>query len=317
MASITGTAWDNNNRFNLDKLLAMDPLELSKLNDLYPEYLRYHGPKFTREIWNQCLETFFLKAHLFDKEKSNGKIFGWLNIVILNEFRRILSESKKKRVLPQVFFEDVFSSNSPTSAFNEKIPEEANTSLIDEFDFDEMIDHPNGIPHKMDELIKKYAEDDELQAIELYIRGAKVTAEEKALVIRFKNRVLRRIYRPEQLAELRKSKKHLSNSKSNIGQRSRMKTYRSDYKKMTKEERLERRLKLKAERREANIKKWKETLSPKDYQEKLRQLEYYDKVQEEHNKKNVEIQRKIREKVEAEKEKLRTELLNKNKTKDE
>jgi hypothetical protein len=305
------SALDHNNQFDIDKLLAMDPLELSKLNKLFPEYVRRYGPSFTNDCWNECLEVFFLKAHLFDKEKAGGKFFGFFNTLVYHEFVRYITYAKKrKRKIEYVYYEDTFSTQSSVSAEKENLPQESNKALVVEFDFDAAVDNPDGEPNKMDELIKKYAYSDEKEPLELYIRGAQITKEERALVIRFKNRVLRRIYRPEQLAELRKSKKHLSKNKRDVQNRvgKRNAAYGSEYKKMTKEERLELRLKKRAQRREENLKKFKETLSPKDYAEKVRQLEYYDMVREEANKKNIETQRKIRDKAVKEKAELRESI---------
>jgi len=312
MASITGTKFDNNLKFDTKKLLAMDPMELEKLNGLYQEYLRYHGPLFTKEIWSECLETFFLKADKYDDEKSNGKFFAWFNVLCLNEFRRVLNSKKRKRKIDVVFYDDVFSSSSPVTTSNESLPSESNAALIDEFDFDSIIDNPDGEPNKLDVLIKKYAWPDEKEPLELYRRGAQTTKEERALVIRFKNRVLRRIYNTQELAALRKSGKHLNKSRKSIGVRARIKedksTYGSAYKKMTPEQRLELRIKKRDARREKKLKEYKEKLSPKEYAEKIRQMEYYEKVRDEQNKKNIETQRKIREKVAKEKAELRKSI---------
>jgi len=304
---------DFNNMFDIPALLSMDRKELEKLNDLFPHYQRRYFPSFNMETWNRCLEIFFLKAHLYDDKKSGGKFFGWFSKIVFNEFlRSVTYDKKRKRKIEYIYYEDTFSSSSSISTSNQNLPEEANKAFMDEpFDFDAAIDFPDGEPNKLEELIKKYAEDDELIALELYIRGAKTTTQEKALVIKFKNRVKRHIYTKEKLDELKKSKECLSTLKKDIDNRARSKRdYDSTYKNLTPEERLERRLKKKAERRIERLSKFQETLSPKDYAEKLRQLEYYDKVQEEQNQKNIENSRIVRAKKKAEKIKLRNDILN-------
>lgn len=299
VSNIIGTKNDNNNKFNIDKLIAMDPIELSKLIKLYPEYQRYYGPLFTEDIWSHCLETFYLKAHLFDKEKSGNKLFGWFNTLVYHVFLYQIKRNKSKKQVDLDFVDDYFGLKYDDS-FQNIASEEFNLGIIDgETDED----------NRLNELIEKYASEKEKIPIKLFLAGVKTTKEETDLVYRFKKRVMSRIYTKEQLAEFKKKKKGLLKNKNAVRRRETRRNYIAG---LPKEERERIRIEKKNARRQKVLDELQRKGDIKGYKEMIKRFNRSDsQSMKKHNEqRSKELKKKQKEKL-KEQERLRKEILKK------
>lgn len=306
-SKIAGTSNDNNNKFDINKLIALDRNELNKLNDLYGEYRRFHGPKFTPEVWNKCLEEIVSKLRYFDK-KYEKKPFGWINIVIYHQFIKELKfpETEIVKHKPVDKLEDMFQTND-----NESIAfiELSDIDVIDSCFPSERNLTPS---EKLEHLVNIHCTKKEKLAYELLVKGALITDEERIHIRNIKQKIRKIIYSNEELAEMKKKKAFRQIDRKSIKGREKFIEWAQERAAHTEEERKEIRIKRRNEKRIKMLEELKKS-DPKKYKEKLKQIERYEKNAKEKPTYAIEKQKEFREKKKKLKESIRKDILNNNK----
>lgn len=304
--NISGTTNDNNNRFDIDKLMALDRNELNKLNDLYGEYRRFHGPKFTPEIWNKCLEAIVTRFKYFDKKYAK-KPFGWINTIIYHQFIKEIkypeSEIIKHKEVDK--FEDLFQSND-----NEPI---IFIGLIEDDVIDEAFPDERKLSRSelLENLVSTHCTKEEQIIFKLYIKGAYLQKEERLIINNIKHKLRNVIYTQEQIIELKKKRAfHQTDGRSKRGRENSHK-WKEERKNLSEEERNAVRLQRRNEKREKMLNELKET-NPKKYRDKLKQIERYERIAKEKPTYNVDKQATYRKKRKEDKQELRKDLLKNN-----